>query len=124
MAEKRIRVLVSDDSASIRRRVVQLLSEIPSVNVVRETEDVAGTLEAVQAVRPDIVVLDMQMPDGSGIDVLKYVKREMPDTKVIMLTNHASDFYRRKCIDTGADFFFDKTTEFECIRSVFDATEG
>jgi DNA-binding NarL/FixJ family response regulator len=60
------------------------------------------------------------MPDGSGIDALKYIKRSAPQTEVIMLTNHANPFYQRACIRAGARYFFDKSTEFKRVSEVLN----
>jgi len=110
--------MVSDDSEVVRRHLVAMLSELPFVDVVGEARNVAATLETVQRVQPDVVILDIHMPDGSGLQALKHIKRELPETKVIMLTNHANAFYRRACMNAGASFFFDKSTEFERVGDV------
>jgi DNA-binding NarL/FixJ family response regulator len=63
-------------------------------------------------------VLDISMPGGSGVHVLETIKREQPALKVIMLTNFGHEQYRQKCLQLGADHFFDKTTEFEKVLEV------
>jgi DNA-binding NarL/FixJ family response regulator len=64
------------------------------------------------------VVLDISMPGGSGMYVLETVKKDRPVPVVIMLTNFAHDQYRQKCLQLGADYFFDKSTEFERVIEV------
>jgi len=62
--------------------------------------------------------LDLQMPGGRGMDVLKTIKREQPSSTVIVLTNHGYPQYSKKCLQNGARFFFDKSTEFQKVAVV------
>ena len=68
--------------------------------------------------RPNVTILDIRMPDGSGIDVLRALKKERGNSIVVMLTNYPYPQYRKTCMDEGADFFFDKSTEFERVIEV------
>ncbi len=113
-----LKVVVSDDSAYVRMRVLELLSELDQVKVVAETDTVASTIETVQSLHPDVVILDINMPDGSGIRALKSIKTSLPDTVVIMLTNHAHPLYRETCMKAGAHYFFDKSSEFDRVGYV------
>jgi Response regulator containing a CheY-like receiver domain and an HTH DNA-binding domain len=61
------------------------------------------------------------MPGGSGVDVLKYIKKEQPSTVVIILTNYPYPQYRQECMDEGANFFFDKSIE---LAKVIDVCRG
>ena len=116
--ERTLNVLLSDDSENVRRHLVDILSDLPQVDIIGETDTVASTIDAVDEMQPDVVILDINMPDGSGIDALKHIKRSCPQTKVIMLTNHANPFYQRACMRAGALYFFDKSTEFKRISEV------
>lgn len=118
VAENSLSLLVSDDSTYVRQHLVSMLSKLPKVEVIGEAENIAETIEAVQELEPDAIILDIHMPDGSGIDVLKYVKQHVPETIVIMLTNHANAIYKRACLKAGANYFFDKSTEFERAAEV------
>ena len=72
-------------------------------------------MTSVDALGPEVVVLDIRMPGGSGIDVPKHVKRQRPAPVVIMLTNYPFPPYRSRCLAAGADFFFDKSTELDQV---------
>jgi DNA-binding NarL/FixJ family response regulator len=109
----KLKVFISDDSATVRERLVTMASDLPGVDVVGQAQDVPGTLDGIRQVRPDVVILDIRMPGGNGIEVLRQVKKMAQAPKVIMLTNFAYSQYRKKCEEAGADFFFDKSTEFE-----------
>ena len=110
--QRKIKVFVADDSAPIRKRLITLLSGTGNVEIVGQAWDVAETITSVRESKPDVVILDVRMPDGTGIDVLEAICKERPAPKVIMLTNYPFAHYRRKCLETGASFFFDKSTEF------------
>ncbi len=118
MAANRVRVVVADDSVVVREHLVAMLSELEQVQVVGEAEDVQRTLESVRMLQPEVVVLDIQMPGGNGITALKHIKRDFPRIRVIMLTNHSNPFYRDTCLRAGADFFLDKSIEFEKVAEV------
>ena len=116
----KLKVLISDDSATVRERLVTMALDLPGVDVVGQAQDAPGTLDALRQVRPDVVILDIRMPGGNGIDVLREVKKMTPAPQVIMLTNFAYAQYRKKCIEAGADFFFDKSTEFEKLPQALE----
>lgn len=111
-------VFIADDSPLLRERLVKMLSELPGVKVVGEAEDVPQSISKIPEVAPDVVVLDIRMPGGSGIDVLSHIKKVLPDVVVIILTNYPLSQYRKKCMELGADYFFDKATEFEKVLEV------
>jgi DNA-binding NarL/FixJ family response regulator len=116
-----VKVLIADDSVLVRRHLVALLSSLDGIEVVGEAEDVDCAIESVRRLRPQAVVLDIAMPGGNGIHVLRQIKREFPETKVIMLTNNANAFYRNTCLKAGASFFFDKSSEFEKVGAALRA---
>ncbi len=114
---KRFTVLVMDDAAVVRSLLAAMLAEIDSVENVIQAEDAASALRLVDEHEPDIAILDIKVPGvgvvQNGIDVLRKVKGTHPETKVIMLTNHATERYRSECQKAGADYFYDKSSEFE-----------
>jgi DNA-binding NarL/FixJ family response regulator len=113
-----LKVFIADDSAPVRQRLAAQLSELESVELVGQAGDAHAALEAIWQLRPDVVVLDIRMPGGSGLQVLEALKRDTPAPTVIMLTAFPYPQYRRKCLEAGAEYFFDKTTEFERVARV------
>src|SRR5438552_3839151 len=110
----RTKVLLVDDSRIVRERLLELISELPEVDVVGEASGVAEAVRKISRLRPDIVVLDISMSDGSGIQVLEAIKGpRLRRTHIIMLTNFAHEAYRERCIELGAEYFFDKSAQFE-----------
>lgn len=106
-------VVIVDDSQVVRDLLTQVIGGLPNLEVVGRAGSVSEAIEAIRQLKPGIVLLDISLPDGSGLEVLEAVKREQPATLVIMLTNLAYDQYREKSAKLGADYFFDKTTEFQ-----------
>jgi DNA-binding NarL/FixJ family response regulator len=108
-------VLIVDDSEQIRERLVALLAESPQIRIVGQAGSGHEALDALQRLQPDTVILDIRLPDSSGIEVLKMIKARHPEIVVIMLTNFDYAQYRQQCRRLGADYFLNKTLEFEKI---------
>ena len=113
-----MRLLIVDDSAALRARLAAIFSLIEGIEVVGQAQNAPEALASIRALRPEIVILDIQMPGGSGIDVLREVKRDYPQTIVIMLTNHAESQYRKRCMDLKADYFLSKSTDSKLLIEI------
>jgi DNA-binding NarL/FixJ family response regulator len=109
----RMRLFIADDSEILRSRLCDLLSEIEAIQVVGQAANAVETIEAIEDLKPDIVILDIRMPGGDGMLALEKIKKGTNPPKVIMFTNYPYLQYRKKCLDAGADFFFYKANEFE-----------
>lgn len=112
-----VRILVMDDSPVVRNLIVAMLEDMGVVDDVVEVADAPAAVKAVVEAAPLIAILDIKVPGDTrlrnGIDVLREIKRVSPATDVIMLTNHAIPLYRQTCMDAGASYFFDKSSEFD-----------
>jgi DNA-binding NarL/FixJ family response regulator len=117
-APPRLRVLIADDSVALCDRLVDMFSEIDGVEIVGLAKDVASADAAINELIPDVAILDIQMPGGSGIDVLRTLKASRPKTIAIMLTNHPYPQYQQKCLELGADYFFSKSTDAKRLLEV------
>jgi len=113
-----MRIVIADDSTVIRQRLMRMLDDLDGVVVVGQANDVPMARNLVETLRPDVAILDIRMPTGSGADLVPELKKMDPAPKVIMLTNYAYPENRKKCMDGGADFFFDKSTEFQKVVAV------
>ena len=118
------KVFIVDDSPVVRERLTGMISELAGMQVVGHAEIAFEAIHSIRRLKPDVVVLDISMPGGSGMYVLETIKRERPCPLVIMLTNFAHDQYRKKCLQLGADYFFDKTTEFDRVIEVLRHLPG
>ena len=115
-----MRIFIADDSAAIRERLVKLLSSIRGVEVVGVAIDGVETMLSVRKTKPDLVILDLQMPTLSGLEILPEIKEMSPSPIVMVLTNFSSHPHRGMCAKLGADYFFDKSTEFEKAIKVIE----
>jgi DNA-binding NarL/FixJ family response regulator len=116
----KIQVFIADDSLIVRERLVVMLDELAGIEIVGQAENVAEAISAIRKLQPDVVILDIRMPGGSGIDVLQNIKQDKAAPMVIILTNYPYPGYRQKCMNAGADFFLDKSTEFDQIPELFE----
>lgn len=117
-------IFLVEDSPLIRERIAALLGTVPGARVVGHAE---GADEAVQEIldrRPDLVVLDLRLAQGSGFDVLRTLRPLLPRTDFCMLSSFASEPYRRAAMQLGAVDFFDKTREMERMLDVVAARAG
>ena len=111
-------VYIVDDSLILRERLVSMLSDVKGLSVVGQAGETREAMEGIQRLKPDVVILDLHLPGGGGIKVLRYTKQAMPGTKVIILTNYDYPQYRNTCFDAGADLFVDKLTEFDRVPAL------
>jgi DNA-binding NarL/FixJ family response regulator len=113
-----MRLFIADDSEILRSRLCELLAGIQAVQVVGQARNAGEAIDAVEDLRPDVVILDIRMTGGDGILALETIKKSKNPPKVIMFTNHPYLQYRKKCMDSGADFFFYKANEFEKLMEL------
>ncbi len=124
MDEKRIKVMVVEDSALIVQRLYSILSEINFIKSIAHAKNGEEAITLMKLINPELILLDIKMPGINGIEVLKHVKQEYSDTRVVMLTNYPNMQYKEFCIGLGADHFLDKSTEFNRISDIVTAMQG
>ena len=118
-----LKVYLVEDSPAILERLEALLGTIEGARTVGRASGASEAIEGILAQHPDLVVLDLKLAEGSGFDVLRAVRGAAPGIDVYMLTNFASEPYRRLAERLGARDLFDKTTEFERVReAILDRT--
>ena len=111
-------VLIVDDSALIVSNIVELLEEVVTVCSIMHSSTYHHSVTTISNKKPDVVLLDINLPDKSGIQLLKHIKEFFPETRVIMVTNQSNDFYRRLCLKMGAEHYIDKSIDFHQIPSL------
>jgi DNA-binding NarL/FixJ family response regulator len=117
-----VKVLVVDDARLVRARIAGMLAAVRGVERVLEAGNAADALLALRAHAPNVVVLDLHMPDESGLAFAPCIRRECPGALLIVLTNDSTDQHRRQCLALGADAFFDKSDEFEAVARMVART--
>ncbi len=116
-------IFIVDDSSIIRERILEKLGMLPMISTVLQAKDYQSANQIIDKEQPDIAILDIQLPDGSGIDLLSKIKNIRKETVVIMLTNYPYSIIRKRCDELGADYFFDKSTEFEKVLEVLETRQ-
>jgi len=111
MSDRRIRVLLVDDHAMVRRGMRDFLSLHDDIHVVGEAADGAAGVEQAKALQPDIVVMDLMMPNLDGIEATGRIKAALPDVEVIALTSFIEDSRVVAAIEAGASGFLLKDAE-------------
>src|SRR5438132_759011 len=116
---KKMRVFITDDSKIVVERLADLLKDVAGVEIVGQAGNALEAILSIQQTNPDAVILDLQMPGGSGLDVLRAIRRGHPGLKVLICTNFPYPQYRDQCIAAGANYFLDKSAEFDKIPVIF-----
>lgn len=111
-------VFLVEDSPAIRARLATTIRGIEGAQLAGEAGTVGSAIEGIRTTRPGAVILDLQLEDGSGLEVLKAVRPSAPALHVAVLTNYATDQHRRACMDAGAEYFLDKSSDFPRIREI------
>ena len=114
----KMKVFIADDSRVVVERLASLLEEVPGALLVGQAGDVPEAVQGIQEMKPDALILDLHMPGGSGLDVLRAIRTDHPDLYVVICTNYPYAEYRAECLTAGANLFLDKSAEFEKIPSV------
>jgi DNA-binding NarL/FixJ family response regulator len=112
---KKMVVLIVDDSLLIIERLMELLNDMAVIEIIVYAGTYAEGLQLLKGIKPDIVLLDINLPDKSGIELLRRIHRQPPQPTVIMITNQVTEHYKRICKSLGADYFIDKSNEFDLI---------
>lgn len=118
--QEKLKVLIIDDSEAVREALKDILSEISKVELIGEASDGESGIDLITQLKPQAIILDLNMPKINGLDVLSFVKKNYPSIVVIIMTNYPTEYFRLKCRKLGADYFFDKSNEFELIYKALD----
>ncbi len=122
---RRIRILLADDHAVLRAGLKALLSAQPDLEVVGEAAEGSAAVRLAQELRPDIVVMDIGMPGVSGIDATARIKRDLPATKVLVLSMHDDQGYLRQVLRAGASgYVLKRSADTELLAAIRAAARG
>jgi len=103
-----VNLFIVEDSAAMRGRLAAALTEVPGVRLLGWADGAEQAVQEIERLRPDFVVLDLRLAEGSGLFVIEAIKRRKLPPLIAVLTNHPHAQYRARCEELGADFFFDK----------------
>lgn len=116
--QDQVRVIIADDSFVFRESMKELLSQDPEITVVASASNGLEAFELCREFKPDIVIMDVRMPECSGIDGTRLIKTHMPDIKVIMFTTFEDQDYITEAVKYGAEGYILKDSGQEHIRMV------
>jgi two-component system invasion response regulator UvrY len=120
-----LKVLIADDHAVVRQGLRQILTEIPELSVVGEADNGQDALNLVRSEPWDVLVLDMSMPGRGGLDILKDVRRERPETRVLVLSMHPEDQFAVRMLKAGASGYLTKESAAdELVKAVRKVLTG
>lgn len=126
-SQQTLKVIIVDDSELLQTRLAKMLCDIDGVEIIGQARSASEASLLFKQMSPDVVILDVRMPGGSGIDLLGEIKQNPNPPTVIVLTAFSYNELRKKCAALNADYFFDKTKEFErvneTLRSLQQAAE-
>lgn len=114
----KLELITVDDSQIIADHVSFLLTKLPWVKWLGHAYNLDEARELIASKNPTAIILDIQLKEESGLDFLAEIKENITGVDVIMLSNHESEPYRARSRELGANFFLDKSTEFESIPSI------
>jgi two-component system OmpR family response regulator len=111
-------VIIIEDSPLILERISSTISSIPGTNITGNAADAQSAIELVKTAKPQLVVLDLLLRSGNGLEVLREIRKQKIPSKVVVLTNYGEEQYRQVCFEEGADYFLDKSSEFDQIEEI------
>ncbi|MEO8151398.1 MAG: response regulator transcription factor [Bacteroidia bacterium] len=114
-----LKIVIVDDSLIVLERLKLMLSDMEFIEFAGYAHNISSAMQLINEQRPSVVILDIHLhddsPDQNGLNLLEALRKKCPSIIVIMLTNLIEPQYRDKCISLGANYFFDKSNDFERI---------
>lgn len=111
-------LLIVDDNVNFISRMIGLLEKIVSASEIGVANNYNEAISFLEDVVPDIVLLDINMPGKNGMELLKMIRKKYKQTQVIMLTNHTEEYYKKQCLELGANKFLDKSNDFLLVPGI------
>jgi len=119
-----VNILIVDDDQTFRTVLTRILAKDPKLNVVGEAGDGSEALELVRVLAPDLILMDLAMPQVNGLEATRTIKAEHPASRVVILTQHQEPAYQRAAAQSGADAFLTKTTRLtDLLTTIRQLTE-
>ena len=113
-----LKVYIADDSVVVREKLKEALEETDSIKVVGESGDAVQAITDIRRLDPQVTIIDIRMPGGGGLPVLKDLKSRTPNRIAFILTSFPFPQYREVYLSAGADYFFDKTKDIQQMTEI------
>ncbi|HEY8389034.1 MAG TPA: response regulator [Parasegetibacter sp.] len=121
MKRRKISVLIVDDNSNFIKRMIGIIVELENINFVHTASNYEEALNMLRREHHDLVLLDINLPSKSGIKLLEAIREASWNCKVVMLSNYSGDSYRQHCTGLGANYFLDKTIDFELVPDILNS---
>jgi len=122
---EQIGLLIVDDHVVVRKGIEMIVNTIPSIQIVGEAEDGLSAVRQAASLQPDVILMDLVMPDGDGIDAIAEIKRDYPHIKIIVLTTYEDKLRINAAIDAGADGYLLKNADGkELLQAIQQVQQG
>ncbi len=116
--KKDIVIMIVDDNVNFVNRMTGLLENLDGINTINVAGDYDSAVRLLTEQTPDFLLLDINLPGKNGMEILKVIKNRNLECEVIMITNHADEYYRNQCKKLGAKHFLDKSSEFGLVTQI------
>lgn len=119
-----MRIFLVEDSTQIRERLVELIDAMGGHTVVGEADNFDDAVAGICRCKPDVAIFDIKLARGNGIEALAAAKHELPGLRGIVLSNYATPQHVKASAEAGAEFFLDKSAEFEKIGDILASLQN
>lgn len=113
-------MLLVDDSKEILDEFSKIFGLIEGIEIVGQAMNETEALQLFNSLQPDMVCLDIRLQQGNGLDILQRIKRDKPKTIVFMITNYPYNGLHKRCLEMGAEFFFDKSKDIHQVVRIME----
>lgn len=123
MGMKKLLILIVDDNMNFVKRIIGLLEDLNNIGYINVANDYEQAIKFLEEEKPDLALLDINLPGKSGIEILRKIKETNNECEVVMVSNHADEYYRNLCSELGAKYFLDKSNEFAMVPEIIEHME-
>jgi len=120
MIKRKLIILIVDDNMNFIDRMISLLDDSENVDYINVANNYDEASRSLVTEKPDIVLLDINLPGKNGIELLRKIKESKWGCQVVMITNHIDEYYREQCAELGATHFLDKSNDFGLVPVIIN----
>ena len=120
MIKKKLIILIVDDNVNFIDRMISLLDASENIGYINVANNYDEASRSLITEKPDIVLLDINLPGKNGIELLRKIKESNWACQVVMITNHIDEYYREQCTELGATHFLDKSNDFGLVPVIIN----
>jgi len=116
--KRKLIVLIVDDNINFIERMISMLDDLDNIGYINVANNYDEAQKSITEERPDLVLLDINLPGKNGIELLRKIKKNEWQCQVIMISNHADTYYKEICTELGASHFLDKSIDFGLVPDI------